>query len=95
MLPNLDELLGQLATQCPDRELEGLEGEVARRVAAMRRDRRLLAAIAPVQIAAVGLSLLMGIVVGGFLAASASTRAAGPLFETATSLAPSTLLEGQ
>lgn len=92
---NLDELLGHLAAQTPDRNLDTVEAEVARRVAAMRRDRHLLAAILPVQVAALGLSLMMGIAVGGFLASSDPTRAWGPLFETVPPLAPSTLLEGR
>ncbi|MEO7774894.1 MAG: hypothetical protein ABIT61_09430 [Steroidobacteraceae bacterium] len=96
MSNRLDELLARVADRPSDRTLDSLEAEIARRITTSRRDQLAVAALVPVQVAAISLSLALGIAVGGVVAMSAPLQAQrGLLFENVAPLAPSTLLEGR
>ncbi|MEO8313397.1 MAG: hypothetical protein ABI645_01265 [Pseudomonadota bacterium] len=95
MTAKLDDLLGRLRSAQADRSLDAIESEVLNRISASRRHRRAQGALAPVQLATVGLSLLFGLTVGAVLAGTAPSHArTTALFDSVARLAPSTLLEG-
>ncbi len=95
MSERLDELVAHLAASPTDRSLDGLDGEIGRSIADRRIHARTSAALAPVQVASIGLALVLGAAVGGAVATSAIV-APHPYgtFAIAANLAPSTLLEG-
>lgn len=96
MSERLDELINRLAACPADRSLDGLEVELGRSIAARRRDAGMLAALAPVRVAAVGLALAMGLTAGGAVAASVVlTPQHYASFSSEANLAPSSLLEGR
>ena len=93
MSEQLDNLVRRLASAPTDRSLDQLETRVSRGIVRRRAQARISAALAPVGLASVGLSLAMGLAVGGVTAAAASPRNADALSVMAD-LSPSTLLEG-
>jgi hypothetical protein len=94
MSERLNEWVDRLAASPPDRDLDGLEAQIARRIRLRRRDDRTATLLAPVRVATIGLALAVGVTAGGVTAATATPRAPGA-FSAATELAPSTLLEGR
>ena len=96
MSERLDKLVGQLAASPPDRDLDGLEAQIGRRIRLRRQDDRTATLLAPVRVASIGLALAIGLSAGGLTAATAlaTPRAPGG-FSASADLAPSTLLEGR
>ncbi len=95
MAENLDRLLERLAGAHEDASLEGFEQRVLAGVAARRDAVRTARAMAPVRVAAVSLSLAVGVAAGGMAAATALAEPhALDTFSSSSHLAPSTLLEG-
>jgi len=94
MTNDLDRWAANLAVAPSDRPLDRLEAEIGRDIAQRRRDARVLKALTPVRLGAVGLALAMGVTAGS-AAAMAAMRMPHPsgVFAVAQ-LAPSTLLEG-
>ena len=94
MSHDLDRLLQQLAAT-PAAAPAGLDAAVLASVADRREDARRTRALAPVRVAAVGLAMAVGVAAGS---AGAARVLAEPVqtgvFSAASSLAPSTLLEG-
>jgi len=96
MSERLDELVGQLAASPLDRDLEGLEAGIVRRMRRRRQDDRTASVLAPFRVATVGLALAIGFASGGVTAATAMATPRTPAgFSAAAALAPSTLLEGR
>ena len=94
MSHDLDRLLGQLSATSAAAPA-GLEAAVLASVAGRREDARRTRALAPVRVAAVGLAMAVGVATGSAGAARALAEPAQTgAFSAATSLAPSTLLEG-
>jgi hypothetical protein len=93
MPDSLDARIAELAAAPTDRPLDGLESEVARGVARLRRDARTTRALAPLQVAAAGLALTIGAAAGGAAAMTALHAPPGGAFAGVTQLAPSTLLD--
>ncbi len=94
MSERLDHLLDRLGASATGRSLDGLEADVMRSLARAEADRRASSALAPFQVLAVGLALVMGVTAGGLAAASTVERPSqlGAL-SAGVHLAPSTLLE--
>lgn len=95
MSDGLDARIARLGAEPTPRRLDGLEAEVARSIAASRREAAASAALAPVRLASIGLALALGVTAGSAVATAAvlSPRSYGT-FSAAAHLAPSTLLEG-
>ena len=91
----LDDLIAGLRAQAPDRDLSQFEPTVWRAIANSRPQRGAFGAFIPLRTAAVAMSLIVGVAVGG---ASAAVAAARPVetsvFAVNVQLAPSTLLGG-
>lgn len=91
----LDDLIQGLKAEGPDRDLSQLEPSVWRSIAEASPRRGALGAFIPLRTAAVAMSLIVGVAVGG---ASAAVAAARPMetsvFAVNAHLAPSTLLGG-
>lgn len=92
MIDSLDDDLGRLAGQNPDRDLGGLEHEVARRVSAWQAARARASAARPFTAAAVLVALTLGLVAGGGVPRNRAEAADFDVFSTDAHLAPSTLL---
>ncbi len=94
MSQTLDDLIAGLRAQGPDRDLSQVEPAVWRAIADDPR-RGALGVFIPLRTAAVAMSLIVGVAVGG---ASAAVAAAKPVetsaFAVNIHLAPSTLLGG-
>jgi len=95
MSQTLDDLIAGLRAQAPDRDLSQVEPTVWRAIADGRGQRGALGGFIPLRTAAVAMSLIVGVAVGG---ASAAVAAAKPVetsvFAVNLHLAPSTLLGG-
>jgi soluble lytic murein transglycosylase-like protein len=95
MSERLDHLLDRLSASDAELSAPGLEVDVMRGVARAEADRRTAAKLAPLRVGAVGLALVMGVTAGGLAAArTVGGPAQGGALSGASSLAPSTLLEG-
>lgn len=93
MTTRLDRLVKGLAASPVDQSLDHLDFEVGRAVASRVARARIAAAMAPVQIGAIGIALTIGVTAGTLTAAPYAAQP-GHLFDAATRLAPSTLLDG-
>lgn len=93
MSERLDHLLDRLSASDAGFSAPGLEVDVMRGVARAEADRRTAARLAPLRVGAVGLALVMGVTAGGLAAARTADGPQGGALSTASSLAPSTLLE--
>lgn len=95
MNQTLDDVIAGLRARAPDRDLSQLEPAVWRAIADARGARGGLSGFVPLRTAAVAMSLIVGVAVGG---ASAAVAAAKPVetsvFAVNIHLAPSTLLGG-
>jgi hypothetical protein len=95
MTRDLDDWMAALAAAPTDRSLASLETAVGSEIAARRHQARTLRALAPVQVATIGVALAMGLTAGGAVAiTSIRTPPPAGAFAAATQLAPSTLLDG-
>ena len=95
MSERLDYLVERLAALQTDRQLEHFDADVNRGITRWREEARTASALAPVRVASIGLSLAMGVTVGGVSAATAIAAPRHPaVLQMQAELAPSTLLEG-
>lgn len=96
MNEQLDEVVRRLAMAANDRDLNGLDVEIARSIRLRRRDTQAASALGSVRLASIGLALAMGATIGGVAASAAiTTPQAYGTFSADAHLAPSTLLEGR
>jgi hypothetical protein len=97
MSHRLDELIRALRAEGSDRDLGQLEPAVWRRLEAVRGGRGpVRSVVLPLRTAAVLMSLVVGVAIGGASAATAaSQRTETSVFALDTRLAPSTLLGGR
>ena len=95
MNERLDGVVRRLAMVATDRDLNGLDVEIARSIRVRRRDAQAASALGSVRLASIGMALAMGATVGGVAASAAITPSqADGTFSADAHLAPSTLLEG-
>ncbi len=91
----LDDLISGLRAQGPDRDLSQVEPAVWRAIAERRPQRGSFGAFIPLRTAAIAMSLVVGVAVGGASAVAAATRPTETsVFAVNSRLAPSTLLGG-
>ncbi|MCX7587786.1 hypothetical protein [Phenylobacterium sp. 58.2.17] len=94
MSDQFDALVARLATAPTDHPLDLLDGEIARGIERRRRDAQTLRTLAPMQMASLCLAMVVGVTTGGALALNLAKPEPLGAFFSASSLAPSTLLEG-
>jgi hypothetical protein len=94
MSPRLDDYLNELRAAPPETNLDGLEADVLRGVAAVREARAAASVFVPVRAAAVMVALGLGLAGGGFAATATAGEAEISAFSVHAHLAPSTLLDG-
>ena len=91
----LDSLVERLAALPTDRSLDHFDADVDRGRVRWEALAHVSRALAPVNVASVGLALAIGLTVGGATAAASVAVTHPPVaFPVASELAPSTLLEG-
>lgn len=94
MKRDLDAWMSQLAEAAPDRNLAGLEALIRQDIADLRRQERVVRALAPARIIAMCVAVAIGAVAGGTMAVPALHAPSAGVFAAGSDLAPSTLLAG-
>ena len=95
MSDQFDALVARLAAAPTDHRLDQLDGEIARGIQHRRRDAQTVRTLAPMQMVSLCLALVVGVTAGGAVAITAAKPEPLSAFFSASSLAPSTLLEGR
>ncbi len=94
MSDQFDALVARLATAPTDHPLDRLDSEIARGIERRRRDARTVRTLAPMQMASFCLALVVGVTAGGAATMTLAKPKSQEAFFSVSSLAPSTLLEG-
>jgi hypothetical protein len=93
MSDGLDDALAQLKTAAVDRDLNGLEFEVAARIASQRAANIALQRLTPVRVGAICLALAFGVAAGATTAAAGSQNQPVASLSIPTRLAAANLLD--